>query len=321
MATDSQLTTWLRQRLHRQAVRQESVQTLWSGYGEIVRVFFDFGDPVIVKSVNPPDGTKHPRGWNTDRSHARKLESYRVEHAWYAQFAGRCGDQARVPKLLHAEETPSGWRFVLEDLNANGFPERRPDPSDKEMKACLRWLARFHALFFDENPEGLWSTGTYWHLDTRPDELEAMKDLRLKEAAGAIDRRLSQCAFQTLVHGDAKVANFCFGRGGVAAVDFQYVGGGVGIKDVAYFLSSCLFSRDLELKAEAMLDVYFGALQINLQTLHPLVDANKVVATWRALYPWAWADFYRFLAGWSPGHWKMDTYSRRLTESVLDEAF
>ena len=57
--------------------------------------------------------------------------------------------------------------------------------------------------------------------------------------APELDRRLRAARFQTLVHGDAKPANFCFDarRGAVAAVDFQYVGGGCGMKDVAYLLS------------------------------------------------------------------------------------
>ena len=43
-----------------------------------------------------------------------------------------------------------------------------------------------------------------------------------------------------LAHGDAKVANFCFtnDQHAVAAVDFQYVGGGIGTQDVIYFLGS-----------------------------------------------------------------------------------
>ena len=43
------------------------------------------------------------------------------------------------------------------------------------------------------------------------------------------------------MHGDAKLANFLFtsDHSQVAGVDFQYVGGGCGMKDVAYLLS-CL---------------------------------------------------------------------------------
>lgn len=83
----------------------------------------------------------------------------------------------------------------------------------------------------------LWKQGTYWHLSTRPEELAKMLDSPLKQHASHIDEKLDECSFKTIVHGDAKLANFCFTKSGTksAAVDFQYVGGGCGMKDVAYF--------------------------------------------------------------------------------------
>ena len=73
-----------------------------------------------------------------------------------------------------------------------------------------------------------------------------MKDSPLKENAFLIDEKLYQSSFKTIVHGDAKLANFCFTKDGCrsAAVDFQYVGGGCGMKDVAYFLGSCLTEEE-----------------------------------------------------------------------------
>ena len=130
--------------------------------------------------------------------------------------------------------------MVLEDLDAAGFPVRLASVSPLQLRSCLDWLATFHATFLGVAPEGLWESGTYWHLATRSEELAALDDLRLKEAAPVIDQRLSAARFQTLVHGDAKLANFCFSEedDGVAAVDFQYVGGGCGMKDVCLLYTS-----------------------------------------------------------------------------------
>lgn len=118
--------------------------------------------------------------------------------------------------------------MVLEDLDASGYPGRRGDLSPDQVEPCLRWLAAFHATFMGEEPAGLWPVGTYWHLKTRPDELAAVDDPELIRAAPALDHLLNQASHRTVVHGDAKVANFCWSHSGdaVAAVDFQYVGGG-----------------------------------------------------------------------------------------------
>jgi len=41
-------------------------------------------------------------------------------------------------------------------------------------------------------------------------------------------------------------------------------------------------------------------------------------ADWRPLYRLAWADFHRFMKGWSPGHWKLSDYSERVTREVIE---
>ena len=305
----------------RAVVGQEAVQQLWSGYGQIVRCRLDGGGPVsvIVKHVRWPQGTNHPRGWNTERSHQRKVRSYQVETVWYERYAGRCDARCRVPKCLAVEGGDEEVFVVLEDLDAAGFDQRHHELHDAEMSACLRWLAHFHATFMGVSPEGLWPVGTYWHLDTRPDELEALDDAALRAAASQIDRTLRDSPFLTLVHGDAKVANFCFTPDGrdVAAVDFQYVGGGCGMKDVAYFISSCLDEDECEARETALLDRYFGFLRDALAERRPGLDFAALERDWRALYPVAWTDFYRFLKGWSPGHWKIHRYSERLAREVL----
>jgi aminoglycoside phosphotransferase (APT) family kinase protein len=188
-----------------------------------------------------------------------------------------------------------------------------------EIHTCLGWLANFHATFMGRAPEGLWEVGTYWHLATRPDELAVLEDGPLKKAASEIDRRLGDTRFPTFVHGDAKLANFCFSADGtrVAAVDFQYVGGGCGMKDVAYFISSCLDERESERLEGELLDGYFARLGDALTRRSSDLDLAAIEADWRPLYPVAWTDFYRFLQGWSPGHWKIHRYSERLAREVL----
>ncbi len=69
---------------------------------------------------------------------------------------------------------------------------------------------------------------------------------------------------------------------------------------------------------EPLLDVYFEALKGALRDRHPDLDAAAVESEWRALYAPAWADFHRFLKGWSPDHWKLNSYGEELTRQVLE---
>lgn len=297
------------------------VQTLWSGYGQIVRCSVEGGScsSVIVKHVKWPDQRDHPYGWTSDHSHERKLQSYQVESTWYDQYSQVCSDACRVPVSLALATQEGGVIMVMEDLDMAGFAGRRQNVNQVELNACLSWLASFHATFMGECPEGLWPTGTYWHLGTRPDEFGALEEGSLKRAAATIDCRLAESPFQTFVHGDAKLANFCFTADGrrAAAVDFQYVGGGCGMKDLAYFLSSCFDEDECERMAPEVLDRYFGLLSEALELSGKVLDFAALEANWRALYPVAWTDFYRFLQGWSPGHWKLHRYSERLAREVL----
>ena len=293
---------------------KEKIQELWSGYGKIMRVELENASvkSVVVKHVQLPIHNHHPRGWNTDIGHQRKVKSYRVETVWYDTYSTYSA--ARLPHCLAIETMNDEVWMVLEDLDEAGYPLRKRTLTWEEIQSCLKWLAQFHASYLGKVPEGLWEVGTYWHLETRPQELEVLEDQRLKEAASAIDQKLNTCTYKTFVHGDAKLANFCFAKEGqVAGVDFQYVGGGCGMKDVAYFVGSCLNERECERLEAQILDTYFECLQ------HELTERNEALETeWRSLYRVAWADFHRFLKGWSPGHWKINSYSERVTVEVIN---
>ncbi|MHB0754773.1 oxidoreductase family protein [Polaribacter sp. M15] len=292
---------------------KEVIQSLWSGYGKIIRVALQ-GSPlksVVVKNVQLPKQTNHPRGWNSDIGHQRKLKSYKVETYWYKNYSNQ--SKARLPKCLAIGQENDEVLMVLEDLDEAGFSLRKQNLSWLEIEGCLQWLANFHASYLGKDSKGIWEVGTYWHLATRPQELAVLEDIPLKKAAIAIDDKLNNCNFKTFVHGDAKLANFCFAKDGkVAGVDFQYVGGGCGMKDVAYFIGSCLDEEDCEQLESKILDTYFTHFH------KALGDKNEALENeWRALYHVAWADFHRFLKGWSPGHWKINSYSERITKQVI----
>jgi len=302
-------------------IRAESVQTLWSGYGAIKRYVLAGSKypSVIVKHIQLPDASQHPKGWNTVLSHQRKLKSYQVERQWYQEYADKTDAACRIPISYHTIEAGNELLLIMEDLNVSGYPIRLHSDNVglTHAKNCLTWLAHFHGKFMNSSAKGLWPIGSYWHLETRPDEWERMENISLKNAATAIDRKLQNARYQTIIHGDAKLANFCFADdGSVAAVDFQYVGRGCAMKDVAYFISSCFEGEDCEKYAEKLLQHYFARLE---GSLDKGIDFKELKEEWTALYAYAWADFYRFLDGWSPGHWKMHDYSERLTKRVLKE--
>jgi hypothetical protein len=145
----------------------------------------------------------------------------------------------------------------------------------------------------------------------------------LKEAATGVDQLLRNAKHHTLLHGDAKLANFCWreSSGGgtgkkaaasedgpeVAAVDFQYCGWGVGVLDVAYCLGSFPGIDNLARDSAPLLDLYFKTL-----------DAGpEVEAEWRKLYCVAVADFERFLAGWAGSSYKRNGYLGDMVNEAL----
>ncbi|MBK8802869.1 MAG: aminoglycoside phosphotransferase family protein [Fibrobacteres bacterium] len=275
--------------------KEEIIQSLWGGYGRLVRRRTPNG-PIIVKDIRWHSG-------KGDASHRRKLRSYQEESHWYAHWAARVPMCCRIPCFLGVESKSDGMILELEDLDAAGFPRRSSRLRGDDLHGAIAWLATFHAAFLGVAPDGLWEEGSYWHLGTRREEYAAMPPSRLRTLAPELDRRLSKARFRTIIHGDAKPDNFCLGAPGkVAMVDFQYVGGGCGMRDLAYLID-CVFDEAPEGRRTAdALDTYFGILRDRLRAdaRHaPLAEA--VEAEWRELYPVAWMDYQRFLEGWRRG--------------------
>ena len=290
----------------------------------------------MIKHVQLPEQRQHPRGWNSEFAHQRKLDSYKIETYWYQHYAKQCNQHCRVAKSYLLEAGEQTFFMAFEDLDASGFNQRKQHATLEEMQNCLSWLAHFHAIFIGQQPKGLWQQGTYWHLQTRPDEFKALPDSPLKQAAPLIDKTLANCRYTTLIHGDAKLANFCFAPelnaidneisnnrmsthevSRVAAVDFQYVGGGCGMKDVALFISSCLNAEACAQHETVLLNHYFATLRSAIISYGKNIPLDELEQEWRDMYAFAWADFYRFLKGWCPDHWKVHAYSEQLTLQTL----
>lgn len=276
------------------------LQNLWGGYGELRRLHLQDRPSVILKCVQPP---VHQRASLSDR---RKRRSYEVEQAWYQGPAAH--SRARLAACYGAENLGETRLLLLEDLGHSGFSPGRPP----QIRAGLRWLAQFHAGFLAVRPVGLWEQGSYWHLDTRQEEFQRMPAGVLKEAARGIDQLLKKARYQTLIHGDSKPANFLWKNSEeAAAVDFQYVGVGCGIRDVAYFLDCCLSYNGSQKQAESWLDFYFHELH-----QQPVDLPDGLESEWRQLFPVAWTDYARFMQGWGRSG-PLDAYTREQLGQTL----
>jgi hypothetical protein len=340
----------------------EIIQTLWSGYGVCFRALLSkSGDSsqlqditnhekaskgplrIVAKCASPPNERHHPRGWNGRKGHVRKLASFAFEVDFYRHLQPLTTDHCKVPQCIAVNQCDDNTVLVMEDLASVGFTETTDKLSVDHAKVVLRWLGAFHARFLGQQGAikqrkiKIWDEGSYWHLGTREDEYNAMDESPLKQAAFKIAKSLSNATYQTVIHGDAKVANFCFTQSynACAAVDFQYVGFGVGVKDVAYFIGSALSEDDQKHYTENCLSVYFEALKEAFllrdaqetdslsQSLQPSFQVcskmciEEVIAEWRELYSFACADFHRFLAGWSPQHWKINEQLQLQTNKAL----
>lgn len=300
---------------------EQEIQSLWSGYGQIIRCKSDKnGKQYVVKVVAPSNVGAHPRGWNTSIGHQRKLKSYQVEAHFYQKFAKQTDEYNKVPTLVASKSTAEYTLLVMEDLDDSGYFIRKDNADWQSLSIAIRWLAYFHVKFMDNNGTGLWPTGCYWHLATRQNELAAMPDNDFKRYAHNIDKVLSRAKFQTLVHGDAKFENLCFHHNAqkVAAVDFQYIGCGSGVKDLAYLVGSCLNESQLYQFDDLVVNEYLIHLKSALSHYQITLDFDALANETQQLYSVAWADFYRFLLGWNPQSWKICDYMKAKSVQGLE---
>jgi hypothetical protein len=302
------------------AVRVESMQSLWSGMGGV----FLLDDRVVLKTAKYP-GKNEGHGTRNPLSPARDVESYRCEAAFYERQAPRLlapPISIELPKPLLVESDSLGFALCMSRLD--GQPARG-SLDGAEARAALEWLAKFHAAFWGlKRGElgGLQQQGTYWYLDTRPDELKQVGKTgwagRLRSAARALDERCKADALLTCVHGDAKSANIFFrkdsaGKEVAQFFDFQYVGLAPPTKDLCYLLSTATNAEPGSAEEDGFLRHYLTVLAAGLTERGITPPGMRAL---RQSLDVASADLARFLCGW--GWWARPSLKTRVI-ALLDE--
>jgi hypothetical protein len=286
--------------------------SLWSGMGHIYKVSLWGGQAnLVIKHVAPPNPKRQSFG---DK---RKADSYQVEANFYDKLASSLIDDFNmnipVPYLVEHGPAAGEITICMSLLEGKAMYD--------EVRVVLDWMAKFHAIYWGNEAidqlvaeVGLQAVGSYWHLDTRPDEHQSMPrngwEGRLKRAARAVDDCLKRDPMQCLIHGDTKDANILLlnGSSEVALYDFQYCGKGSPTRDLAYYL--CTSSdHDNEDYAKHYYDQLVKNLSKNDSFFPPPTYKHFKDSLELAL-----ADFCRFMAGW--GYWGDDVKGR--VKELLD---
>ncbi|KAJ1022300.1 hypothetical protein NDA13_005211 [Ustilago tritici] len=255
-------------------------------------------------------------------------------------------------------ESGRGQTLILEDL-AIRYPilaEKRATLSEGQVKTALEWLATFHAhscniesasplptSSFCPPPSeavkgwkgrGLWQQGGYSYLSTRLSELESISPLNSPwgrlglHSASTLPVAIDWClrnppnrTHLSLVHGDVKAANMAFSHDAakLAMYDFQYVGVGLGVQDLAKFLTTSIPARLLNSREqeEKLLKTYHDFLRNSLPE-EAEYDWEDLMRDWElALVAWL-----TFLAGWSRGFWgNVEWLTQRVEQLLSDQVW
>ena len=346
--------------------KEQCIAQLWAGYGTIHSFVISFDDgttlPLVIKRVNPPQD-------DSSISHQRKLKSYTIEANFYNQIAPQLENRqciVPIPYSIRNKDSPANsFQFILSDLSTN-YSSSYSSLDRKDTLSALSWLAKFHSAFYQhpiitscgtcssdndihDDDEGsnvqiVWSSGGYWHLKTRLDELESVDASKgnkfscfhpnNSQLAFMIDDRMNESSNTsfTLVHGDYKKDNILFSNDGrnnsseCAVVDFQYCGAGYGMKDVVMLIVSSVSRSTLHEMGEESLLTFYHQEFIKFREQKSDNDGNSSIAddgvlnlgAMRKQYELSLLDYVRFMSGW--GFWGSNVdYAEEKTWSLLKE--
>jgi len=304
-----------------QRVTTREMASLWGGMGKVYEISISSSvssggaSTIVAKRIQLPTSC-------SSLGDQRKKDSYDVEAAFYSRGHAQrlvAADFVAPRPLLVERSRSDGLTICMTRLHGRAH---RMDYQHAE--AVLSALARLHATYWgkradeaiDAQPDGgLQPQGTYWYLDTRPDEHAAMPMTgwqgRLRLAARAIDLRLKADPLQTVCHGDAKSANIIFEHGSDGSIiplfyDFQYCGKAAATKDLAYFLNVAVDDAGSE---EKLVNHYHTELSGLLKASGHTVPTMEMLKTSLAL---SYADLGRFLVEF--GFWGHANIKTKIAE-------
>jgi aminoglycoside phosphotransferase (APT) family kinase protein len=300
---------------------------------------------MIIKHIVLP---KNPS--NQTLSNQRKTDSYYVEANFYEKLApvliSKYNVSVPIPYLIERPSAPNAIPIpsvTYKKLHGNEMiiamsyieNDRTKKYTRKQQRdAVLTWLANFHAVFWgtekaDEavRTYGLQPEGSYWYLNTRPDEHNEMSNTgwmgRLKLAARAIaDYLQHRDPYQCIIHGDAKEANIIYATTEsdnnqkistcmATFVDFQYCGKGSFTKDLVYYLMRFDDKDD---------DNMDDAIEFYLMQLSKQLPSTVIAPTLEELQislSLAYCDLYRFTIGW--GNWGSNNRPNHRVVTILNQ--
>ncbi|CAI4212135.1 unnamed protein product [Parascedosporium putredinis] len=253
------------------------LQTLWAGYGHVCAITAraineeagqrarlacgqsgvepddDSTFRLILKLVAPP--AAHA---SHDEGHLRKMLSYEVEQYFYDQVAPHLTDDVAVARCLASTRDAEGREGARELAGMSAVIL-----TDLRTKFSVMGKAEGFCRQGRFTPRWLWLNGGYTYLATRRTEYDSLRkdpysDWRepfcatnepssrsIAEKAAAF-LTPSGRPYESYIHGDVKSENLCTTDSGdqVAFFDFQYVGLGLGVCDLAK-LFTCSVPMDL----------------------------------------------------------------------------
>ena len=239
------------------------------------------------------------------RAIAQAMKCYTLELGWYRDLAGEA--KVACPRCLHLESENDDLDFVLllEDLAPARQGDQLAGASLGQIEAALKQAAGLHAPFWGNGRAGAYEwlapnenstsmirmllPALYPQFRERYAERLSPDILEMGETFVArLDGYLGRApAVTTLQHRDFRIDNILFAPGDEQAfvVDWQTLGVGAGVADVAYLIGTSIADPAVRKREEARLVEFYA------QELAAFGVAAKRDELWREYRLYAFSGF------------------------------